>query len=497
MKNKRRINRIKSFFNSRQHPVIILSYMAKYLWLMLIPLAKYLIATRFDIQGWVKANWIDILTISFIFVYAFARWLFVYYETCEDCIIARTGFFGINKTQVYFSQMSSMSLSQGYFFRMIKACSVYIDTDAKSVSAVDIKLDLTEKRAFELYKTASKKAYCNPKYTFKAGKRDLVAFSFLFSSALSGVALVLTAMYQAYRVVGREAEEEIIRSVNTRIESLPILASVPKYILLAGGLIAGGWLISFIANLVRHWNFSCRRCGELLLIRSGVISRRRHIIARKSINYFDFSQSLLMKLFKVCSVSVSCTGYGKRRKEISAVIPITTSEKAADSLKFLMPDMPKERRDVYSDRRDISKFISVPLAMCLIPPGVWFALNHYFPYLRLFNDWEREFDMVMIIAMIPLLWRTAVRFAAVFTTYIGLDSESCTLSYCSAYKFHKVIMERDKISQIQISQHPMQKINGSCTIIVFTKSETIKMHCIRCLNYKKVTELLNRNGFTN
>lgn len=142
---------LKNFFTHRQHPIMILSYTTKYMWLLAIPLAKYLIAAKFNFQSWFQAHWVDILTITFIFGYAFLRWIFVYYELEEDCIIAHTGYFGITRTKVYFAEISSLSLSQGYISRLIHSCAVYIDTDAKSLQNADIMLTLTKKRAFELY----------------------------------------------------------------------------------------------------------------------------------------------------------------------------------------------------------------------------------------------------------------------------------------------------------------------------------------------------------
>ena len=133
---------IRGFFRRRQHPVKIIMYIAKYLWLLLIPLAKYLIATQFDFESWVKTNWVDILPLSVRFGYGILRWVFIYFEIEEDSIIAHTGYFGIEKTQVYFSEMSSMSLCQGYIFRLLGACTVYIDTDAKSIQSADIRLDI-------------------------------------------------------------------------------------------------------------------------------------------------------------------------------------------------------------------------------------------------------------------------------------------------------------------------------------------------------------------
>ena len=223
---------IRGFFRRRQHPVKIIMYIAKYLWLLLIPLAKYLIATQFDFESWVKTNWVDILTLSVIFGYGILRWVFIYFEIEEDSIIAHTGYFGIEKTQVYFSEMSSMSLCQGYIFRLLGACTVYIDTDAKSIQSADIRLDISQKQAFRIYELATQKCRSKPKYIFNTQKRSLLIFSLLFSSTLSGMLLTLTFIYQAYRIVGREIEEEFLAKVNTQLEKMKLTDQMKKDIYL-------------------------------------------------------------------------------------------------------------------------------------------------------------------------------------------------------------------------------------------------------------------------
>lgn len=170
---------LKNFFAHRQHPIMILSYTTKYMWLLAIPLAKYLIAAKFNFQSWFQAHWVDILTITFIFGYAFLRWIFVYYELEEDCIIAHTGYFGITRTKVYFAEISSLSLSQGYISRLIHSCAVYIDTDAKSLQNADIMLTLTKNEPLSFI-ICHCQMQNKPKYVYNSKKSLLVIFSLIF-----------------------------------------------------------------------------------------------------------------------------------------------------------------------------------------------------------------------------------------------------------------------------------------------------------------------------
>lgn len=487
---------IGGFFRRRQHPVKIIMYIAKYLWLLLIPLAKYLIATRFDFQNWVKTNWVDILILSIIVGYGFLRWVFIYFEIEEDSIVAHTGYFGIEKTRVYFSEMASMSLCQGYIYRLIGACTVYIDTDAKSIQKTDIRLDISQKQAFRIYELATAKCRNMPKYIFNSQKRSLVIFSLLFSSTLSGMLLTLTFIYQAYRIVGREIEEEFLARVNTELEKLTI--HIPKYLIVAALVVIGSWLVSFMSNLMRHWGFSCTRCSDMLMISSGKGTKRRHVIMRERINFIDYQQSMFMKLFGICSVQVHCTGYGKRRLELSALVPITTTESAETSVKLLMPGVPTVGYDVATGWSDLRRFITLPLMGCLMPWGIYELLCRVIPQFELvvktIPDWQSALTNLAVISVLPLVWLVIVKMNAAFNTAAGFDGAHCVLSYCRFYRFHRTSIKLDRISKIKISQNPFQRMNGTCHLRVYTSAEGSSCHLVKGLNYERLTAAMSKAG---
>ena len=277
--------------------------------------------------------------------------------------------------------------------------------------------------------------------------------------------------------------------MNTEIAKVPVLAEVPEYILIAGGVLAGGWLISFLSNLMRHWNFSCTRCADLFIIRSGIGTRRRHVLYRDRVNYIDLRQSLLMKICKITSVSAHCTGYGKRRLEISALIPITTNGQVDRSLKMLMPKIPPVKSDISTGKADIGRFITIPLICTFIPIVSGRGALYFFP------NWKREITILVILTTIPLLWLVIVKAAAAFTTSIGFENGHCTLSYCKWYSFHKSIAALDRVSMVTVMQNPFQKISHTCAVRVYTNSESTDYHTVKGLNYDKVIKLLNRNGY--
>ena len=298
LSDKKLSQRAKDFLSFRQHPIKIIRYMARYLWLLLLSLAKYLIASHFDIKSWIEANWFDLVILLVIFGFAVVRWVTVYFELGEDRIITHTGFFGMTKTIVYFDDITSVSLCQGPVSNLLRNCAVYIDTNAHCVQSTDIRIDLTKSKAMEIYHLISQKAKAQPGFIFKSPKKQMVLFSLLFTSALSGTVVLLTVLYQAYLITDMEFNRRVINEVNSQIQQIE-QSGIGIYFLAAGLLIGFIWLMSFISNLLRHWDFTCKRGDNYLRIRSGKGARRHHLLRRKYMNYLDFTQSFFMRMFNI------------------------------------------------------------------------------------------------------------------------------------------------------------------------------------------------------
>ncbi len=485
---------LKNFFRHRQHPVKILTYTFKYIWLMIIPLGKYLIATRFDFQNWIKANWLDILIIILIFAFAFLKWVFVYYEMEEDGIVAHSGPFGLLETKIYFNEITTFSCTKGVFYGMVKACTMYIETSAQSLPQADINLVLSQKCVREIYNTVTAQCRHLPKFSVSPKKSHLLVFSFLFSSTLSGMILFATFMFEVYRLVGKELEEQLFMKVNgeiSRLDSrfLRLSDTIPRIILVLAGVVLGGWLLSFITNIMRHWSFTATRCGGQYIIKSGILVKRRHVMNRKMINCLDIQQTLLMKLFRISSVTLYCPGYGTRRREISALIPITTNKTMSASVKILSPGLHIPKTEIRTGKKDLMRFIMLPIIFCFIP-----AVAGSFAKL-LVDKWHTEINILMAVSVIPLVWLAIVQFNACFSTGMGFNGGYMSVVYCTGYQFHRLVVPKKNISKLAVSRNIFQRVNGTCTLYVYTTEKKIKRHRIKSLPFNKVHAICQREGF--
>ncbi len=485
---------VSRFLRHRQHPIKILDYTSRNLWLLLIPLTKQIIADRFNFQEWLRTNMVEILTVTAIFGIALLRWIFVSFDIDSEGITAKTGLFGMVRTKVYFSEMTTVSFCQSWLNRTVRAHTIYVETNAKTVTKEDIRLVISQKNADMLFDFISSSESCTPKATFSPRKSYLFIFSLLFSSALSGMILYGTFMFEAYKIIGLEMEQQVLERLNgelTRIDErfLKLSETIPKAVLLLAGAVLLSWLISFITTLARHWSFVITRSDEKFFIKSGALIKRRHIISRDKINYYDLTQTLLMKIFKICSVTLNCTGYGKSRREISALIPITTYEQMNASLKMLVPELPRPRPEIRTGKADIMRFIFTPVLFTAIPPAAIIAIKRYFPDVR------QEVTALFAIITVPLIWLCAVKVAAAFNTSVGFSENGCSLSYCKMYKFHKLFLPKSNISMIRITRNPFQLLNNTCTLIICTAGEKTSQHRLKFMPYDEIRRICLREGF--
>ena len=185
----------------RQHPIKILGYTSKTLWLLLIPIGKNLVTSNFDIQGWLKTYWLDLFVVLWIMLFAVFKWLFVFYKIGDGCITAHTGPFGVIKTTVYFSQISSIRVEQGIIARAFHASTLNLETQAKSITRSDIRLVISEKHINEIFELVAAKSENKPQFAVQPNNGLVVIYSVMFSSALSGSAqqALLLSREEKYR----------------------------------------------------------------------------------------------------------------------------------------------------------------------------------------------------------------------------------------------------------------------------------------------------------
>lgn len=467
----------------RQHPVRIIAYTTKYFWLLSIPLIRGLISLQFDFRTWLEGAWLDISVVALILIFAFFRWYGIVFEFGQGSLFIRKGIFYKQAFELKYANISCVSVEKTFLLFPFNAAVISIDTNTGSKKNADIKLTVSQKILEACLSPLKKYAEDKTlKFTYYPKKRHLLFFSLVFSDTLSGVILISTLINQGGQIVGRKLELIFMDTFNTFAQKITF--GLPPAAVALSAVIFGGWVLSFTLNLLRHWSFSAGRQGKNLVINSGFITRRTYFLNARHINYADFRQNLLTIVFKLSSVHVHCSGYGKGKRAIAVLIPLTTRSEAYGSLRMLLPSLPMPHTSVRPTVGQIRRYIFLPVIIILAIPLAALSV------LILFPSWIDMVVFASVMLEIPAVWLLIVKLTSDFTTGIGISDSFFTLKYCHFYQFHTVLVPVDKICLVEIRQSIFQRSSNNCNLKIFTNAEKTKFHIVKYLPFDSTLELL-------
>ena len=468
---------------NRQHPIKILGYTTKNFWLLSIPLIRGLISLQFDFKTWLEGAWLDISVVLIILAFAYFRWLFVTFDFHNTSLTINKGIFFRSTENIIYANITSICVEKGILLIPFNASAIFIDTNCGSHKKSDVKLTFAQKDIADflnLIKQFNKSETI--KFSYYPSKRHLVFFSLIFSNTLSGVILISTLIYQGGDIVGKELEERFLETFNTITQKIAF--GLPPAAIALSCFILGGWILSFILNLLRYWSFKAERQGKNIFIQSGFITKRMYFINSAKINYTDFRQSLLTIIFRISSVHIHCSGYGKAKRAIAVLIPVTTKNEAFGSLHMLLPNLSIPKMTVRPNKSQVKRFIFYPIIFIMSIPLMAFLLIAFFP------DWYEMIVFAGIIFEIPAIWLLIVKIVSNYTTGIGFHDGVMTLKYCKMYEYHTALVSIDKISMVEIKQSVFQVPTNNCNLIIYTNAERTKFHTVKYLPYDSTLEFL-------
>ncbi|MDE5860233.1 MAG: PH domain-containing protein, partial [Oscillospiraceae bacterium] len=338
----------------------------------------------------------------------------------------------------------------------------------------------------QIYKKIPKKS-TNAKITYHASKYNLIFFSLVFSSTLSGLIFMGTLFIQGGKIVGNELEEIFITAVSDVTNVVQtIIKGVTPFSVALTLVIALGWGFSFVSNLLRHINFKVQRYGENIFVENGFFSKWKYYVNYSKINCADLRQNLLMKICRVMSVHVSCTGYGKNKNEIPVFVPITTRNRVIGSMRLILPNFTVSNISLKPKKSYIMPFIMAPLIAAAALPIAAYWTGRFFP------AWNSIIKFLLIMGEIPAVYLLIVKITAKFATGIGVGDETITVKYCRFSQFHTVIVPKNKIVYVKLTQTVFQRFNKTCDVWIYTRGERAARHRARGIDTAEAEDFAGR-----
>ncbi len=462
-----------------QHKIAVLKYAKGNFWLLIFPIVRSLFSMNFNFYYWLRGAFWDIFVVSSIFILAFLRWNFVRYKITDMEIYVSYGTFIKGKVKLPLKSISGVCVYTPFLMKPFKASVISFYTDAdfaeKRSDNSELKLILNKTECSQIL---SKIPIDLPeiKIICESPKKDLIIFSLLFSSSLSGIIFIGTVFMQLSRLADEKFSERILSALDNAMGTMsdffkgvtPLTAAVILMFFF-------GWIISFLINLVHHLRFTVCRRGENIFLKNGSLSYWKYYVNISRINYADLHQNLVMKIFKIMSVNVSCSGYRKRKNQVPVFVPITTVDRVRSTMRAILPDFTQSNISLRPIRTYFIVYVWFPLIMSVAIPVAEIFLK------RNFIEWGEIIHFVSAVSELSVLYLLAVKIVGRVGTGIGRNDSAITIKYCKRIRFHTVIVPVAKVACVEIRQSFFQIRKRSCDLIVCTRGDGFSRHRIRGL----------------
>ncbi len=455
----------------RQHPIAILRYSFRYLFLLSVPLLRGLryIKTPSGLYTWARSAWIDLAAILLLLLLPLLLWRRHTYCLTDEGFILRRGLILPRETLIPRRHISTLSVERPFYLRPLRAARVAVDTDAGDRFRADFTLTVSDRHAREIL--AERQKTDEPiRHRYRAPWAHVVVLSLLVSNSLSGVLILITAFYQSGRLLGEAYRAQLVGNLANAADHISVIPRTTALIILT---LALGWSVAAVRNLLRHLPFCATRYPTTLAIRNGEITRRDHLCTVTSVHYIDCRQTILCKLLRLQFVFVHCIGYGKGRDSLSLLIPASPVTRADAQVRRLLPEFHPQTVSVRPAPRSLLRYILYPLwGLILVYPAARILAP-------LFPLWRDVLLHLAVIATIPLVWMTAVKAVDRFTAGIGYGDGFVTMRYSRRLTLHTVSVPRGDIVSCRFRQTPFQRRRHTGDLILHTYSEEPRRHRIR------------------
>ena len=481
-----------------EHPLRILKYSAKNIWLLIFPFIRGLKTYHFSkdfFYTWIQGAWKDILVIGLIIIFGLIRWFFSVIDIGSDELIHRDGIFIRVVTHIPFSNMSCSTIENPVHLSVVGAKRLSCDTRAGIMKTADLKLIVNEDTCSAIMKhlpdinTKNKSAEIKRPSWF-----SILLFSVFFSSGFSGTVYVAMFFFKG----GDIAHDIISMSLNTITKETAkltdkLLLNIPAMALVIGAFFIGSWFVSFVVNLLRYAGFRIETDNSVMKVSHGIINRVEYRIKLSHINYTDLRQNLIMKLMGAVSLNISCAGYGAVKNRLPVLMPVKREKDIGRGLETI--GVVGGIKNTYKAKlAGAGSYLILPIIAAVTVLPIYNAsiglVTRFLPKL------EELLHFAAVMAEIPLVWFIIVKIAALLTSGITFYNDSILIRCSKWNSFHTVVGDRDNVVKVEIEQNLLQKISKRCAVSIWFGSEEYKRYKVKALNEADGLKIAETLGYS-
>ncbi len=467
-------------------PINMFQGIKKFLFLLIIPLIRggiyYIVNGNF--YFWLKGSWIDISTILTILVLSIARYnnytILVndYYISLKQGIVKRKQI-NIPKKKIYY-----ITAEIPFYYRIINVIRLKCYILCKNEKYSNIKIIVTKSNFYKLKPLIfnnidiQKNNFKNISFT-KTIQTALLSLT--MSNSLAGIVLISTFISTSSKILGYHLETDLYGPFTVITKKLafgfsPAGAAI-TYILLAG------WFVAFIKNLILYINFNLKKINNKLITSIGLLNNKIEYIDIEQINYIDVVQNIFTKTINLSSVFINICN----NKKLITIIPSISTHLLTFSIDniFNIDNFNKCSNKLTPHKISFFSYIIFPI--------LFFASTFFACYKLIitYPQWAEFLYFIILINGIICFWLLIIKLVDSQTSSVSFKENTCYIRYSRMFKFHNVIIPKNKISKIVLKQTFMQKIFKNCNIYIYSFSTKPTKHFCKNINITAAKQLLH------
>ena len=467
-----------------EHPLRILKYSAKNIWLLIFPFIRGLRTYHFSkdfFYTWIQGAWKDLLVIGAIIIFGLIRWFFSIIDVHENELIHRDGVFIRVTTHVPLANISCSTVENPVHLGAFGARRLSCDTRAGIFKTADLKMLVNESTCAAIMKHIPDTAEKNKAAELKRPSwLSILLFSVFFSSGFSGTVYVAMFFFKG----GDIAHDIISMSLSTLTKETAkltdkLLLKIPAMALVIGAFFIGSWFVSFVVNLLRYAGFRIETDNKVMKVSYGILNRVEYRIRLSHVNYTDLRQNLVMKLMGAVSLNVSCAGYGAVKNRLPVLMPVKKEKDIGRGLEAM--GIVGGVQNTYKARiAGAGSYLLLPIIAAAAVHPLYNATRglvvSFFPKL------EELLHFAAVMAEIPLIWFIIVKAAALLTSGITFYDDSILIRCSKWNSFHTVVGDRKNVVKVEVEQNLLQRMSKRCAVSIWFGSEEYKRYKVKALS---------------
>lgn len=199
------------------------------------------------------------------------------------------------------------------------------------------------------------------------------------------------------------------------------------------------WLISTVAYVIQHYNFTVRRDNQKLEVSWGLVEQKQLNLKLHRLQALVIQEGLLRQPFNRCSLVAEVAGGGSKEQDyVTMLFPLLHKDRLQGFIGQLLPEYKVPDKYISLPRRALRRYIIRALAPCLlfIIPLQWVP-----------HGW------LSFLLLVPAFLWGCSRYRAGGTALEGKQL-ACRFRFVNRYR---VLMKRNCIQSLQVASNPFQR----------------------------------------